>query len=80
MELGMAEWDNVITISSEKREYIILAVRDNGRELAAISMRWKSCLACIKHFSINEDARGIGLFLTRNQLEAIGGKLNKVSR
>jgi signal transduction histidine kinase len=28
-----------------------------------------------KTFHGNEDARGIGLFITKNQIEAIGGKI-----
>jgi PAS domain S-box-containing protein len=67
--------DNVITISSEKtKEYIILAVEDNGRGID-LNKYGEKLFGMYKTFHGNEDARGIGLFLTRNQLEAMGGKI-----
>ena len=33
------------------------------------------CLECIKTFHYNEDAVGIGLFLTKNQVESLNGTI-----
>ena len=32
-------------------------------------------MACIKNFHENEDSKGLGLFIARNQIDALDGKV-----
>ena len=58
----------------EESEYSVLAIEDNG---IGINMnRYKDKIfGLYKTFSNNKDAKGIGLFITKNQVEAMGGKI-----
>lgn len=59
----------------EENDYTILSIRDNG--LGIDLQKYGSKLfGMYKTFHKNADSRGIGLFITRNQIEAIGGKVN----
>ncbi|MBG9375278.1 PAS domain S-box protein [Panacibacter sp. DH6] len=61
---------------SAKREndYIILTIEDNG---IGIDMKrnGEKLFGMYKTFHGNKDARGVGLFITKNQVEAMGGKI-----
>lgn len=69
------ERDSYIRLSTTKgRKYIILNIEDNG--LGIDLKKYKSKLfGMYKTFHAHKDARGIGLFITKNQIEAIGGKI-----
>ena len=54
--------------------HIILSVTDNGIGMDMKLVRQK-LFGMYKTFHGNSDARGIGLYITKNQVEAIGGKI-----
>ena len=62
-----------ITLSTEKRDnYIIFKVHDNGLGIDMEKFGNK-LFGMYKTFHNNADARGIGLYITKNQIEAMGG-------
>jgi PAS domain S-box-containing protein len=58
----------------EEADYSILEIEDNG---IGINMQRnkEKVFGLYKTFSNNKDAKGIGLFITKNQVEAMGGKI-----
>ena len=58
----------------EEADYSILEIEDNG---IGINMQRNKdkVFGLYKTFSNNKDAKGIGLFITKNQVEAMGGKI-----
>lgn len=62
----------------EQQPYSILEIEDNG---IGINMhRHKNKIfGLYKTFTNNKDAKGVGLFLTKNQVEAMSGKIEIVS-
>ena len=58
----------------EKDETIVLTVADNGLGID-LDKFGKKLFGMYKTFHGNEDARGIGLFITKNQIESMGGKI-----
>ncbi|NEV94765.1 PAS domain S-box protein [Psychroflexus sp. YR1-1] len=70
--------DSYVRIFSKKnKKNIILGVEDNGLGLD-LKKYGSKLYGMNKTFHNNKDSRGIGLFLTRNQIESMGGKI-KVS-
>lgn len=64
-----------ITVSAHKKEeYIVLSVKDNGLGID-LDAHGKKLFGMYKTFHKHEDSRGLGLFITRNQIEAMGGKV-----
>ncbi|MBC5863244.1 sensor histidine kinase [Flavobacterium turcicum] len=62
-------------IEYEKVEpYIVLHFKDNGLGLN-LNKNGHKIFGMYKTFHGNEDAKGIGLFITKNQLEAMNGKI-----
>jgi signal transduction histidine kinase len=55
-------------------EYVVLHIEDNGIGIDLKKNRAK-LFGMYKTFHNNDDARGIGLFITKNQVESIGGKI-----
>ncbi|MDR3681576.1 MAG: PAS domain S-box protein [Flavipsychrobacter sp.] len=55
-------------------QYIILDIADNGVGIDMDRNRSK-LFGMYKTFHGNEDARGIGLFITKNQVESMGGRI-----
>ena len=55
-------------------EGVVLTVQDNGRGIDLVKYRAK-LFGMYKTFHDNEDARGVGLFLTKNQVEAMQGTI-----
>lgn len=55
-------------------DYVVVHIEDNGIGINMKKNRGK-LFGMYKTFHTNEDARGIGLFITKNQVEAIGGKI-----
>jgi signal transduction histidine kinase len=57
---------------SEK--YIILHIEDNGMGID-LDLHGQKLFGMYKTFHTNKDARGLGLFITKNQVDAMGGKI-----
>lgn len=65
-----------VRISSQKEgPYVVVSFEDNGlgMDLGKVGVK---LFGMYKTFHGNEDARGIGLFLAKNQAEAMGGKIS----
>ncbi len=57
-----------------ENDTLILSVEDNGLGID-LKQNGDKIFGMYKTFHKNDDARGIGLFITKNQIEAIGGKV-----
>jgi len=67
--------DPIITLSSSRENgYTILSINDNGLGID-LKKYGDKLFGMYKTFHDNADAKGIGLFLTKNQIEAMGGKI-----
>jgi PAS domain S-box-containing protein len=65
----------VIKISATKNNGVIcIVVKDNGRGID-LKRYGAKLFGMYKTFHGNDDARGIGLFITKNQVEAMGGRI-----
>lgn len=60
--------------AEEKDETVVLTVADNGLGID-LEKFGEKLFGMYKTFHGNEDARGIGLFITKNQIESMGGKI-----
>ncbi|WP_323757107.1 PAS domain S-box protein [Roseivirga sp.] len=66
---------NRITIDAEtKKKFVVIKFTDNGRGMN-MKLHGRKLFGMYKTFHGNEDARGIGLFITKNQIEAMNGKI-----
>ncbi len=65
---------NVTFSTTTTSEYLILIIADNGIGIDMKKNRSK-IFGMYKTFNGNEDARGIGLYISKNQIEAMGGKV-----
>ncbi|RZL06168.1 MAG: ATP-binding protein, partial [Hymenobacter sp.] len=54
---------------------VVLAVQDNGLGIDLVKNQAK-LFGMYKTFHDNEDARGVGLFITKNQVEAMAGTIS----
>ncbi|GAA4238447.1 PAS domain-containing sensor histidine kinase [Postechiella marina] len=54
--------------------YVIIKIKDNGLGID-LKKHKEKLFGMYKTFHNHKDARGIGLFITKNQVEAIGGKI-----
>ncbi|MGB6034941.1 MAG: HAMP domain-containing sensor histidine kinase, partial [Cryomorphaceae bacterium] len=70
----------IIGIAAKKKNgKVILTVEDNG--LGIDMEKYKDSLfGMYKTFHGNSDARGIGLFITKNQVESMGGNISVESQ
>jgi len=59
---------------SATKQYRVISFEDNGRGLD-LEKHGGSLFGMYKTFHGNEDARGVGLFITKNQIEAMGGSI-----
>lgn len=65
----------LVSISAtEDNETVVLQVEDNGLGID-LDKYGEKLFGMYKTFHGNEDARGIGLFITKNQVESMGGKI-----
>jgi signal transduction histidine kinase len=65
----------VITISQKHQNvFLVIAIQDNGLGIDLKKYGHK-IFGIYKTFHKHQDARGIGLYITKNQIEAIGGKI-----
>jgi signal transduction histidine kinase len=55
-------------------DYLVLTIADNGQGIDLARYQTK-LFGMYKTFHGNEDARGLGLFITKNQVEAMNGKI-----
>lgn len=64
-----------INIETETQEkYIILKIEDNGTGID-LDLHRQKLFGMYKTFHSNKDSRGLGLFITKNQVDAMGGKI-----
>mgnify|MGYP000558870078 CR=1 FL=1 len=64
----------IIFTSDINDDYVVLNIKDNG--LGIDLNKYKdSIFGLYKTFHKNNDARGVGLYLTKNQIENMGGKI-----
>lgn len=69
------ERDPIITLSVEKNiDYTILSIEDNGIGID-LKKYGDKLFGMYKTFHNNDDAKGIGLYITKNQIEAMNGKI-----
>ncbi|MNY01817.1 Alkaline phosphatase synthesis sensor protein PhoR [compost metagenome] len=65
----------MINLSSRTEDGLIeLSIADNGLGID-LKLNRDKIFGMYKTFHNNKDARGIGLFITKNQIEAMGGKV-----
>ena len=70
------ERESYIKIKSEKlNHYIVLLIEDNGLGID-LKRHGNKLFGMYKTFHGNPDSRGIGLFITKNQVEALGGRID----
>ncbi|MHA7831702.1 MAG: PAS domain-containing sensor histidine kinase [Flagellimonas sp.] len=69
--VGISAW--------EENETIIFQVKDNGLGID-LNKYGEKLFGMYKTFHRNKDARGIGLFITKNQIESMGGKISVESK
>lgn len=64
-----------ITLSTRKqKEHIVFSIKDNGLGID-MGKYGNRLFGMYKTFHNNKDARGIGLYITKNQIEAMGGNI-----
>lgn len=69
-----------ITLSATyEKNRLILSIEDNGLGID-MNRYGEKLFGMYKTFHNNRDAKGIGLFITKNQVEAMGGKIEVESR
>lgn len=69
------ERDSYVQLTSKiEGDYVVLYIRDNGLGID-LKAHGSKLFKFEKTFHENEDARGIGLFITKNHLENLGGKI-----
>jgi signal transduction histidine kinase len=69
-----------IHVFTEKNAaYVVLAIQDNGLGLN-LDKYGEKIFGMYKTFHRNEDARGFGLFITKTQIESMGGRITVESR
>lgn len=60
--------------ASQEEEYTILVIEDNGLGIDLKKHRSK-IFGMYKTFHRHKDSRGLGLFMTKNQIDAMGGRI-----
>lgn len=65
--------------SSIEKNYIHFSIKDNGLGIDLDRYRLR-LFGLMKTFHSNPDARGIGLFMVKNQIEIMGGKIEVESK
>lgn len=69
----------IITLSAEKKNnYSILTISDNGLGIN-LEKHGKKLFGMYKTFHEHKDAKGIGLYITKNQIDAMNGKVEVTS-
>ena len=66
----------LIELSAEAEgDFIKLSIRDNGLGIN-LKLNGDKMFGMYKTFHRNKDSRGVGLFITKNQIEAMGGSVS----
>jgi len=65
--------------AKKKKDRVILTVEDNGLGID-LEKHEESLFGMYKTFHGNSDARGIGLFITKNQVDSMGGNISVESQ
>ncbi len=69
------ERDSYVTLSTKiEGDFVVLSIEDNGLGID-LKKHQAKLFGMYKTFHNNKEARGIGLFITKNQVEAMGGKI-----
>ncbi|WP_339653393.1 PAS domain-containing protein [uncultured Maribacter sp.] len=69
----------IITLSADKKNnYSILTISDNGLGIN-LEKHGKKLFGMYKTFHEHKDAKGIGLYITKNQIDAMNGKVEVTS-
>ena len=69
-----------LKFSTEKKgEYTLLNIEDNGLGID-LDKYGSKLFGMYKTFHTNKDSRGIGLYITKNQVEAMHGKIEVESK
>lgn len=72
--------DSFIEFAAERCDpFVLVTVKDNGRGID-LEKSGNKLFGMYQTFHGNEDARGLGLFMSRNQLEAMGGRIDAESK
>lgn len=72
---SLPERSPIIKLSTKsKNGYTILSIKDNGTGID-LKKYGDKLFGMYKTFHNNQDARGIGLYITKNQIEAMNGKV-----
>ena len=69
------EFPKVEIYATLDKNYVKLTIKDHGLGID-LEKHGKKLFGMYKTFHKHEDSRGIGLFITKNQIEAIGGKID----
>ena len=64
----------ILLSAKTEKEFIKLSVTDNGLGIDLDKYKYK-LFGMFKTFHKHEEARGLGLFMIKNQIEAMGGKI-----
>jgi len=70
---------HVILSTNKEDDFLVLNIEDNGLGIDLKKYEQK-LFGMYKTFHHNKDARGIGLFISKNQVEALGGKIKVESK
>ena len=63
----------IITLNAKlEGSFVVLSVKDNGLGLD-LKTHGSKLFSLYQTFHRNKDSRGVGLFITKNQIEAMGG-------
>lgn len=65
--------------SSEDKDFVILAFRDNGLGID-LARHGKKIFGLYQRFHNHPDSRGLGLYMVSSQVKALGGKIEVESR
>lgn len=75
LKYSAADRDSVVTLLSKVHEdYVVLMFRDNGLGID-METHGKDLFKMYKTFHKHKDSRGVGLFITKNHIESLGGKV-----
>ena len=73
------EGSMVKVTGEQNKNYVKLSVEDNGIGID-LARHGAKIFGLYKTFHKHPDARGVGLFITKNQIEAIGGRIEVESK
>ena len=69
----------IVTINAKRKDnFVVLSVEDNGLGID-LNIHGDKLFGMYKTFHKHKDARGLGLFITKNQIEAMGGRVEVLS-